>query len=136
MAERRLIGYQVKRLDQLIEETFGRAIDTAGMSRREWQTLNTLVGDPGADLAAALRPFWETTDDSVATVTDTLIARGWLTRDGHRFTVTTEGHAAHETAGEAVADIRRRMARGISESEFAVLTGALDTMITNLESAQ
>ncbi|WP_280301385.1 MarR family winged helix-turn-helix transcriptional regulator [Nocardia neocaledoniensis] len=136
MAERRLIGYQVKRLDQLIEETFGRAIDTAGMSRREWQTLNTLVGDPGADLAAALRPFWETTDASVATITDALIARGWLTRDGDRYAVTAEGRAAHETAREAVADIRRRMARGISESEFAVLTGALDTMITNLESAR
>ncbi len=136
MAERRLIGYQVKRLDQLIEATFGRAIDTAGMSRREWQTLNTLVADPGADLVDALRPFWETTDDSVATVTDALIARGWLTRDGHRFTVTAEGRAAHEAAGAAVAAIRRHMVHGISESEFAVLTGVLDTMITNLESAR
>ncbi|UGT54075.1 MarR family winged helix-turn-helix transcriptional regulator [Nocardia asteroides] len=136
MAERRLIGYQVKRLDQLIEATFDRAIDAAGMSRREWQALNTLVGDPGADLVDALRPFWETTEESVAAVIDALIARGWLTRDGHRCVVTAEGRAAHETARDEVVVIRRRMVDGITESEFAVLTGALDIMITNLESAQ
>ncbi|MEV0332554.1 MarR family transcriptional regulator [Nocardia sp. NPDC050717] len=135
MAARRLIGYQVKRLDQLIEATFDGAIDTAGMSRREWQTLNTLVGDPGADLVDALRPFWETTDDSVGAVTDALIAHGWLTREGHRYAVTAEGRAAHETARHAVRAIRRRMVHGIDEREFAVLTGTLDTMIANLESA-
>ncbi|GEM32770.1 hypothetical protein NN3_37770 [Nocardia neocaledoniensis NBRC 108232] len=135
MAERRLIGYQVKRLDQLIEATFGRAIDTAGMSRREWQTLNTLVGDSGADLVDALRPFWETTDDSVAVITGALIERGWIVRDGHRYAVTAEGHAAHERARQAVAAIRHRLATGVSDDEFAVVTATLATMIANLESA-
>lgn len=136
MTERRLIGYQVKLLDQLIEATFERAIDTAGMSRREWQTLNTLVGDPGADLVDALRPFWQTTDDSVAAVTDALIGRGWLVRAGGRYAVTAGGLAAHEAAGQAVAAIRRRMVDGVTEDEFGTCAETLGAMIANLESAQ
>src|SRR5690348_14072153 len=59
--ENRLIGYQVKRLDQLIDLTFDRLISEAGLSRRDWQTLNALAAGPAGDaeLTDALRPFWE-----------------------------------------------------------------------------
>ncbi|MGW4634821.1 MarR family winged helix-turn-helix transcriptional regulator [Nocardia sp. NPDC004415] len=138
MTERRLIGYQVKRLDQLIEATFDQATVDSGMTRREWQVLNTLVRAPAAadTLQDALRPFWETDADSVAALTGALIARGWLARDADsRFAVTEAGAAAHTRAARAVAALRERMTEGISRDEFDALTTTLARMIGNLESA-
>ncbi|WP_336083141.1 winged helix DNA-binding protein [Nocardia sp. SSK8] len=138
MTERRLIGYQVKRLDQLIEATFDQAAADAGMTRREWQVLNTLVRAPAAaaTLQDALRPFWETTTESVAALTAALTTRGWLTRDTDaRFALTEAGVTAHTRAARAVAAIRERMTTGISRAEFDALTTTLARMIGNLESA-
>ncbi|MFD6389666.1 MarR family winged helix-turn-helix transcriptional regulator [Nocardia sp. NPDC060259] len=136
MTERRLIGYQVKRLDQLIEATFDRAVESVGMSRREWQTLNTIVGDPAADLVDALRPFWTADGASIADVTAALIARGWITRDPDgRYAATDAGLAAHGTAARAVGVVRRQLADGITDAEFATLTTTLARMIANLEPA-
>lgn len=134
MTERRLIGYQVKRLDQLIEATFDQAVASVGMSRREWQTLNTIVRDPGADLVDALRPFWESDGESIADVTTALVVRGWVTRDADgRWAATDAGRAAHESAARSVGTLRRQLAEGITEAEFATLTDTLARMIANLE---
>ncbi|MFE7724060.1 MarR family winged helix-turn-helix transcriptional regulator [Nocardia rhizosphaerihabitans] len=136
MTERRLIGYQVKRLDQLIEATFDQAVESVGMSRREWQTLNSIISDPAADLAEALRPFWEVDGESITDVTAALAARRWITRDADaRYAVTDTGLTAHETAARAVGIVRRELADGITEAEFATLTGTLARMIANLEQA-
>ncbi|MFF2087143.1 MarR family winged helix-turn-helix transcriptional regulator [Nocardia sp. NPDC058176] len=147
MAEPRMIGYQVKRLDQLIEATFDRATEAAGMSRREWQVLNTIVRAPAttAELWDALRPFWD--DESVTDprargvgqgdhrVVDVLIDRGWIVRDDReRLVPTTVGAAAHEHAARSVGAIRRQLADGITDTEFAALTETLARMIANLES--
>ncbi|GGN91032.1 MarR family winged helix-turn-helix transcriptional regulator [Nocardia rhizosphaerihabitans] len=136
MTERRLIGYQVKRLDQLIEATFDQTVESVGMSRREWQTLNTIIRDPAADLTEALRPFWEVDGESITDVTAALAARGWITRDADgRYAVTDTGLTVHESAARAVGIVRRQLADGIAEAEFATLTGTLARMIANLEQA-
>ncbi len=128
-----MIGYQVKRLDQLIEATFDQATEAAGMSRREWQTLTTVIANPDADLRDALRPFWEGNDESRTAVLDGLVAREWITRVNGGYVVTEAGRAAHEIAARSVAAIRRRMADGITDTEFATLTGTLARMIDNLD---
>ncbi|MFD5177438.1 MarR family winged helix-turn-helix transcriptional regulator [Nocardia sp. NPDC058379] len=136
MTERRLIGYQVKRLDQLIEASFDRAVESVGMSRREWQTLNTIAREPGADLVDALRPFWESDGESIADVTAALATRGWITREADgRWTVTDAGGAAHESSARSVGAIRRQLAEGVTDDEFTALTGTLARMIANLERA-
>ncbi|MFC6013165.1 MarR family transcriptional regulator [Nocardia lasii] len=136
MTERRMIGYQVKRLDQLIEAAFDQATEAAGMSRREWQTLNTIVASPTADLHDALRPFWEGNDESRTAVIDGLLAREWIARDGGRPVATEAGRAAHEIAARSVGALRRRMADGITDAEFATLTGTLARMIDNLDATR
>ncbi|MEV6062426.1 MarR family transcriptional regulator [Nocardia asteroides] len=133
MTARRLIGYQVKRLDQLIESAFDQAIAEIGMTRREWQTLNTIVRTPAADLRDALRP-WESGDESVTEVTAALVGRGWIVPDadgGH--TATDLGRAAHERAARAVDVVRRRMTDGITPAEFTAFTETLGRLIGNLE---
>lgn len=136
MVTRRLIGYQVKRLDQLIESTFEQAIAEVGMTRREWQTLNTIVRAPAADadLREALRPFWERGAESVTEVTAVLADRGWIVRDMVGRHVATElGRAAHEQATRAVGVVRQRMTDGITPAEFTEFTATLTRLIANLE---
>ncbi|WP_278262922.1 winged helix DNA-binding protein [Nocardia sp. AG03] len=138
MTERRLIGYQVKRLDQLIEATFDQAAAEVGMTRREWQVLTTLGRGPAtADaLQDALRPFWETTTDSVAALTTELTTRGWLTRDADaRFALTEAGISAHAAATHSVGTLRARMTTGVAAADFDTCTTVLARMIANLEPA-
>ena len=55
---RRPIGYWLKHLDRLIEDTFSRTLAGQGLTRRHWQVLNTLAQGPArpADLSKALQP--------------------------------------------------------------------------------
>src|SRR5215813_2415405 len=58
-ASHRPIGYWLKHLDRLIEDTFSRALAEQGLTRRHWQVLNTLAREPAgpAELTKALDPF-------------------------------------------------------------------------------
>jgi hypothetical protein len=60
MAEdRRPIGYWLKHVDRLIDETLLRTLSADDLSRRHWQVLNTLAAGPAnvRALADVLRPF-------------------------------------------------------------------------------
>jgi short-chain Z-isoprenyl diphosphate synthase len=50
------IGYWLKRLDMLLEESMTRTLAEHGVSRREWQALNVLA-TPGEDPQDMLAPF-------------------------------------------------------------------------------
>src|SRR5262249_60845065 len=56
--DRRPIGYWLKHLDRLLEQTFERTLEAEHLTRRHWQVLNTLIAGPTANrsLAAALEP--------------------------------------------------------------------------------
>lgn len=139
MTEQRLLGYQVKRLDQLIEAAFDRAVAAVGMSRREWQTLTAIRRGPAtaATLDDALRPFWAVDGESVAAVVTALTDRGWITVDEHaRYVLTEPGAAAHAHAAPTVGAVRGQLADGISEAEFATVTVNLARMIDNLDTAR
>ncbi|WP_327110237.1 MarR family transcriptional regulator [Nocardia sp. NBC_01730] len=135
-ADNRLIGYQVKRLDQLIELTFDRLISETGLTRRQWQTLNTIgrgaVDD--AQLVDALRPFWEANKENVDEVVADLAVRGWVERgpDG-KYALTAAGRTAHAAAAETVGRIRELSAAGISDQEFAQMMDVMRRIIANLE---
>lgn len=136
--ERRLIGYQVKRLDQLIESTFDRLLAEAGVSRRQWQTLNTIGAGPvdDAGLADALRPFWEVNHENLEDVIADSTAQGWVDRepDGH-YVLTDAGRAVHAAAADSVGRIRELSAAGISEAEFDRAMDVIQRLIGNLERA-
>ncbi|MGW5381459.1 MarR family winged helix-turn-helix transcriptional regulator [Nocardia sp. NPDC003963] len=134
----RLIGYQVKRLDQLIELTFDRLVADAGLTRRQWQTLNTLAAGPADDarLIDALRPFWEVNDENMRDAVADLTAHGWITRDVEgRYALTDSGRAAHTAAADSVSRIRELSATGVADHEFAQMMDVLARIIGNLERA-
>ncbi|MFD4407856.1 MarR family winged helix-turn-helix transcriptional regulator [Nocardia sp. NPDC058499] len=134
----RLIGYQVKRLDQLIELAFDRMLSEAGLSRREWQTLNALAAGPAGDaeLTDALRPFWEVENEDPRVVAAALTERGWVSRDmDGRHVLTEAGRTARVTAADSVARIRDLSSAGVNDQEFTQMMEVMARIIDNLEQA-
>ncbi|MBB3727695.1 winged helix DNA-binding protein [Nonomuraea dietziae] len=134
----RMIGYRLKRLDGLIEQTFDRLLAEAGLSRRQWQVLNVLSRGACDDerLGEELRPFWDGGDETVAGVVGELAGRGWL-GDGPegRHALTEDGRSAHAAAAGRVAAIRTLMSAGVSGEEFEATMDVLQRMADNLESS-
>ncbi|NEW46643.1 winged helix DNA-binding protein [Nocardia cyriacigeorgica] len=133
-----MIGFRLKRLDQLIETTFDRLLGNAGLNRREWQTLNVISRRPVDEiqLTDALRPFWEANGEKVSGVVDSLSARGWINRDADgRYTLTAAGHDAHAAAATEVGSLRDLMAQDVSAEEFTQMMDVLQRMTVNLENA-
>ncbi|WP_245547219.1 MarR family winged helix-turn-helix transcriptional regulator [Nocardia brevicatena] len=136
--ENRLIGYQVKRLDQLFNATFGRLLGEAGLTRREWQTLHTISRKPTttAELLDALRPFWEVDRENLDDVADTLIERGWVERtDGGRFALTASGRTAHADAADTVGRLRELAVVDVTDEDYALMMDTMQRIIDNLERA-
>lgn len=72
------IGYWLKHLDRLIERAFDDKLGEQGVSRRQWQILNTLSqSDQTRDeLLVALRPFWSEPVTDLDEVIESLTRRG------------------------------------------------------------
>ncbi|MFI6602721.1 MarR family transcriptional regulator [Nonomuraea sp. NPDC050536] len=116
----RPIGYYLKQLDNLLEDSMERALD--GVSRREWQALNTYA-TLSERTEQAMSPF-----DGVEEAVAKLRARGWLDGD----TLTDAGRQAHTRIAERVAGIRKRTIDGISDEEYLATVGVLSRMCDNL----
>jgi DNA-binding MarR family transcriptional regulator len=135
---RRPIGYWLKHLDRLIENTFSRTLAGQGLTRRHWQVLNTLAHGPAspADLAKALDPFLRDDPTGQATTEADLIDRGWVSR-GHDgwLCLTPHGQTAHQQTQEQVQQTRGLMLHGITAGEYAAVIDILTRMAANLETS-
>lgn len=136
--DRRPIGYWLKHLDGLIEMTFDRTLASVGLSRRHWQTLNTLAGGPAtiAELNAALKPFTGADPGALAPVIDALTGRGWVTTEAEgRHALTVHGATAHQRIQKDVDQARRLILKHITTQEYAQVIDILQRMAVGLESA-
>ena len=68
----RPIGYWLKHLDRLIDDSFSRALAADELTRRHWQVLNTAARGPAspAELTQALEPFLRGDPAQLATTVD------------------------------------------------------------------
>jgi DNA-binding MarR family transcriptional regulator len=136
--DRKPIGYWLKHLDRLIEDTFDRTLADGNLSRRHWQTLNTLASGPASsvELNAALEPFTGGDPEGLAPVIDALTRRGWVTAQaGGRHALTVDGAAAHQRIRTDVDQARRLILRHITTEEYAHVIDILQRMAAGLESA-
>ncbi|GGO62868.1 MarR family winged helix-turn-helix transcriptional regulator [Nonomuraea cavernae] len=130
-----MIGSRLKRLDQLIEDTFEAVFAEAGVSRRQWQALNVISRGPTgeSELHLALKPFWGSGDTAAGVLTE-LSARGWIAHDtAGSHTLTPEGRTEHQAISDRVQDIRAQMTHDITPSEYDQLMNVLERMTRNLE---
>jgi DNA-binding MarR family transcriptional regulator len=133
---RRPIGYWLKHLDRLIEDTFSRTLAGHGLTRRHWQVLNTLAHGPAspADLTKALDPFLRDDPTGQATTEADLIDRGWVSHDHNgRLCLTPHGQTAHQQTHEQVQQTRGLMLHGVDAGEYAAVIDILTRMAANLE---
>ncbi len=122
------IGWWLKELDRLLEESFEQALTTDGVNRRQWQALN--AASRSEPIEVALAPFLSGHDGpaELAAVTESLTARGWL--DGDR--LTPAGATALARLAEKVDAQRRRITNGIVTGEYLQTIDVLRRMAVNL----
>jgi DNA-binding MarR family transcriptional regulator len=130
----RPIGYWLKEVDRLIEESFARLLSERGLTRRHWQALNTIAEGPVsiADLDAELAPF----EPTVTPVVDDLLTRGWVQWTGEVLVLTGAGREAHAVVSERVAANRKTLTAGISAEEYASVINVLVRMAGNLRGSK
>lgn len=149
--DERPIGYWVKLLDRLIEESFEELLGGTGLGRRHWQLLNVIGDGPvsRAEIDRALAPFRAAgspkdhtgpgdaqPDAGITEALDDLTRRGWArTTPEDRWTLTPAGTAAAEGLREQVVAQRRRIADGISEEAYRTTVTTLARMCANLDPA-
>jgi DNA-binding MarR family transcriptional regulator len=135
MADRKPIGYWLKALDRLLEETLDRALADVAVTRRDWQVLNALDASP-ADRDAVvdqLRPFWGVESGDPDAVLEGLMTRGWALRDAtDRYALSPEGEAARADLLERVNALRAAIADGITPEHYNTTVDTLSRMAENL----
>jgi len=130
------IGYWLKRVDRLIDDSLERALAQHGLQRRHWQTLQLLSDQPRSveALSEALRPFWTVDSIGLKQVLADLIGRGWITSEAAH-ALTASGIAANAQLADLVGEVRRTSVDGISAQEYQATLAVLARMAANLESA-
>jgi DNA-binding MarR family transcriptional regulator len=134
----RPIGYWLKHLDRLIDDSFSRALAADELTRRHWQVLNTAARGPAspAELTQALEPFLRDDPAQLATTVNDLTRRGWVSRDQDgRLCLTPGGRAAHQKTRDRVRQNRDLLIRGVSADEYAAVTATLARMAANLQTS-
>src|SRR5262249_35177491 len=128
------LGYWLKHLDELIEDSFDHALAQDGVQRRHWQTLHLLSSSSSVNESAieeALRPFFA--NDSLPRLSDVLedlLRRGWMTRPG--LSLTADGTRAHARLADRVRAMRAATVDGISPVQYTETLGVLERMADNL----
>jgi hypothetical protein len=84
-----------------------------------------------AELAAAMSGYLRAEDDLAAEAV-VLERRGWLTRDGERWSITGAGEAARLDMKKAGPAIRARIHDGISDADYVTTLKVLRRMIANV----
>ncbi|WP_432885010.1 MarR family winged helix-turn-helix transcriptional regulator [Kribbella sp. CA-245084] len=120
------IGWWLKEVDRLLEESFERVLAADGLNRRQWQALNAAAGPQ--KIAVALSPFLSDSATELAAVTNPLVEREWLTGDE----LTEAGERALAALNTKVQAQRRKITTGISDEEYLATVGVLKRMADNL----
>lgn len=120
------IGWWLKEVDRLLEASFEQVLATDGLTRRQWQALNAAAGPES--VATALAPFLTGDPAELATVTDPLAERGWLSGDE----LTPAGRVALAALTTKVQEQRRRVTTGVSDDDYAATVDVLRKMAANL----
>lgn len=131
----RPIGYWIKEVDRLLDETFAHALASEQCTRRHWQLLNTLESGVKSepDLVSAVEPFVVADPGVERAALDDLLQRGWAeSLPGALVRLTAVGREVHQRLHATVADHRRHIAEGVTEAEYRTTVAVLERMAGNL----
>ncbi|MEU6248606.1 MarR family winged helix-turn-helix transcriptional regulator [Glycomyces sp. NPDC047010] len=129
------IGKLLVTLDGLINDQFDHAIAAHGITRRQWQLLNTLDRAPATidDLTEAVLPFLDTAAAETALPhLEPLAAQGLIAIEGDVCSLTAHGRERFTTTKSHVHAIRGQILTGLEEGEYEATVTSLQKMIQNL----
>jgi DNA-binding MarR family transcriptional regulator len=132
----RPIGYWLKEADRAITDHVDRVQAANGVSRLDWQVLNSIheVGHATPEhLASTLHMFLDR--PRLDTILANLAARGWTTTlPTGEVVLLDDGERHHATILAQQQQVRRRAMDGITSEEYETTVRVLHRLITNLES--
>ncbi|MCB0194168.1 MAG: hypothetical protein KDJ65_19610 [Anaerolineae bacterium] len=137
------IGYWLKQADNLITEHINQAQAANGLSRSDWQVLNTLA-EAGPISKEQIFTFMRTfiSASELENILTSLIERGWaeaVGQDGDNsiaFQLSDEGRQQHASILTVQKEVRQQAMQGISEDEYATVVRVLQQIVNNLETRQ
>jgi DNA-binding MarR family transcriptional regulator len=133
--DRRPIGFWLKLVDRLIDDSFDALLGEAGLTRRHWQVLNVLRTGPATveQVDRSVAPFLGGEESTTGPVLSELRGRGWVAwTDGEPATLTEAGAAAQAELLTKVSDSRLRLTAGITADEYRATVEVLRRMAVNL----
>jgi DNA-binding MarR family transcriptional regulator len=128
------IGYWIKQADNTLTAQINAAQSAHGVSRFEWQTLNTLKETGGARREQIFETMHTFADEpGLAEILRHLSERGWIEqRASGEFQLTEEGQQQHDVIFATQREVRQRAMQGISEEDYATAVRVLHRIVTNL----
>ena len=142
MTDQRPIGYWLKLVDRLIDESFEGSLDEHGVTRRQWQLLNVLGQGAASvsELDAAVAPFLRATPvagsdlppQSTAAELAELVESDWVAETPSGFVLTPRGEQSFERLRVLVDEFRGSMADGVAPDDYATTIATLERMARNL----
>ncbi|MFJ5955116.1 MarR family transcriptional regulator [Paenarthrobacter sp. NPDC092416] len=129
------IGYWLKRLDAALEAQLDSTLSRLKLTRRQWQTLNTLAESTlrPEELDGILRPFWGDDIRLRERELAALVGRGMITMIDDRLTLSERGREKYHEAQRLVEAARQDLSMGIGLDEYAMALSVLERMSLNAE---
>lgn len=130
------IGYWIKKADELLTERINEAQQTNGLTRTEWQILNSLYETSGAtkaEIVELLRPF--SSRPALEATVEKLIQHGLVEEDETGFGsvhLTVRGRDLHARALHVQQIVRRQAVEGITEVDYVTTVRVLQQIVENL----
>lgn len=132
------IGYWLKKADESITRCVNQSQEAYGLSRTDWQVLNTLYeidSASWAELSEPMRPFVDRT--RLESLVGDLVQRGLVQGGGSLedpLCLTESGRELHRAALEAQKRVRQEAVKGITEADYATTIRVLQRIVANLDS--
>ena len=130
----RPIGYWLKAADQAITARVDEAQCADGVTRLQWQVLNTIAEATHRtpdQIVAALHMFLDA--PTLDTVLTDLRNHGWIAADtSGALSLTEAGRQAHARILARQEEVRRQVMRGISADEYTTALQVLKRIVANL----
>lgn len=131
------IGYWLKKADELLTARIDEVQKANGLSRTEWQILNSLYEMSTASrsqIIELLSPFADA--GRLGSTIDVLVDRGLIEEDDKSLRLTDRGRNLHATALEVQIKIRQQAVQGITEADYVTTVRVLQQIVSNLETSR
>lgn len=126
------IGYYLKKTDNLLTEGINQVHKALGITRTDWQILNSINENVQLDrreLGNLISEF--ASEEAINEAISVLIDR-YLIQDSGYFSLTDKGRDLYQTCLQKQKEFRQKAMKDISEQEYFQTIATLEKIIHNL----